>query len=78
MSPCLHGFDANVESALDDFKFNEALSYIWEVIRMTNKYVEESAPWNLAKDETKKDYLANVMYISFQSYYIRLICKYFS
>ena len=62
--------DANVESALDDFKFNEALSYIWEVIRMTNKYVEESAPWNLAKDETKKDYLANVMYISFQSYYI--------
>ena len=62
--------DANVESALDDFKFNEALSYIWEVIRMTNKYVEESAPWNLAKDETKKDYLANVRYISFQSYYI--------
>ena len=62
--------DANVESALDDFKFTEALSYIWEVIRMTNKYVEESAPWNLAKDETKKDYLANVMYISFQSYYI--------
>ena len=62
--------DANVESALDDFKFNEALSCIWEVIRMTNKYVEESAPWNLAKDETKKDYLANVMYISFQSYYI--------
>lgn len=62
--------DANVESALDDFKFNEALSYIWEVIRMTNKYVEESAPWNLAKDETRKDYLANVMYISFQSYYI--------
>lgn len=62
--------DANVESALDDFKFNEALSYIWEIIRMTNKYVEESAPWNLAKDETKKDYLANVMYISFQSYYI--------
>lgn len=62
--------DANVESALDDFKFNEALSYVWEIIRMTNKYVEESAPWNLAKDETKKDYLANVMYISFQSYYI--------
>lgn len=62
--------DANVESALDDFKFNEALSYIWEVIRMTNKYVEESAPWNLAKDKAKKDYLANVMYMAFQSYYI--------
>ena len=46
--------DANVESALDDFKFNEALSYIWEIIRMTNKYVEESAPWNLAKDEKHK------------------------
>ena len=62
--------DANVEFALDDFKFNEALACIWEVIRMTNKYVEESAPWALAKDESKRDHLANVMYISFQTYYI--------
>lgn len=62
--------DANVESSLDSYKFNEALAYIWEVIRMINKYVEESAPWNLVKDETKKDHLANVMYISFQTYYI--------
>ena len=62
--------DANVEFALDSYKFHEALSCIWEVIRMTNKYVEESAPWNLAKDETKKEHLANVMYISFQVYYI--------
>ena len=62
--------DANVESALDSYKFHEALSHIWEVIRMTNKYVEDSAPWNLAKDESKKEHLANVMYISFQVYYI--------
>ena len=62
--------DANVESALDSFKFQEALFNIWEVIRMVNKYVEESAPWNLAKDESKRDHLANVMYISFQAYYI--------
>lgn len=60
----------NIELALDDFKFHEALCYIWKVVRMTNKYIEDSAPWDLAKFENKKDHLANVMYITFQTYYI--------
>lgn len=61
--------DAHVESALDGFQFHEALSHIWDIIKMTNKYVEESAPWALAKDSAKKDHLANVMYVSFQAFY---------
>lgn len=61
--------DAHVESDLDSFQFHEALTHIWDVIKMINKYVENSAPWNLVKDETKKDYLANVMYVSFQAFY---------
>lgn len=61
--------DGNVESALDNFQFHDALFNILEVVRMINKYVEESAPWTLAKDENKKDNLANVMYFSFQAFY---------
>jgi len=42
--------------------FSEALSVIWALIGRANKYIEEQAPWKLAKDEGKKDELAAVMY----------------
>ena len=61
--------DANVESSLDAFMFNDALIHIWDVIKLTNKYIEESCPWNLAKDQCTKDQLSNVMYFSFQAFY---------
>lgn len=61
--------DGSVEAAVDNFQFHEALFNIWEVIRMINKYVEESAPWSLAKDPAKINNLANVMYVSFQAFY---------
>ncbi len=61
--------DANVESSLDGFQFHEALIHIWDVVRITNKYVEDSAPWNLAKDESTRDHLATVIYLSFQAFY---------
>ena len=54
---------------LDNLSFGEGLKHVWNVISLTNKYVEESAPWNLAKDEDKRKELANVMYIAFQSFY---------
>lgn len=40
----------------EDFNFSGALESIWEVINMANKYVEETKPWNLAK-ENKADEL---------------------
>jgi len=61
--------DANVESSLDTFMFNDALIHIWDVIKLTNKYIEDSCPWNLAKDDCTKDQLANVIYFSFQAFY---------
>ena len=51
-----------VEKEMDDFKFNMALEEIWVAIRRANKYIDEKAPWVLAKDESKKDELDTVMY----------------
>jgi len=42
---------AQVEDKMDNFKINEALSKIWELIRYTNKYIDLSMPWVLAKEE---------------------------
>ncbi|NQU18261.1 MAG: class I tRNA ligase family protein, partial [Candidatus Saganbacteria bacterium] len=51
-----------VDAAMQKLAFSEALSVIWALIGRANKYIEEQAPWKLAKDEGKKDELAAVMY----------------
>ena len=47
---------------MDAFQFSNALSEIWKFIARTNKYIDETMPWALAKDESKKARLAAVMY----------------
>ena len=48
------GAAAKVEAQMDKFAFNMALEEIWIVVRRANKYIDEKAPWILAKDEEKK------------------------
>ena len=50
------------EANLDKLNFSIALSEIWKFVSRTNKYIDETAPWTLAKDESKKARLAEVMY----------------
>ncbi|SDC55963.1 methionyl-tRNA synthetase [Pelagirhabdus alkalitolerans] len=50
-----------VEQAMENMEFSIALSTIWQYISRTNKYIDETAPWILAKDESSKDRLGNVM-----------------
>lgn len=50
------------EELLDKMLFSDALSEIWTLIRRANKYVDETQPWILAKDEEQKAKLANVLY----------------
>lgn len=50
-----------VDGLLKDLKLNEALIKIWQLVSKANKYVDERAPWNLAKSEDKGE-LATVMY----------------
>lgn len=52
-----------VENSLDKMDFNEGLENIWDLISSTNKYIDETSPWILVKDESKIEELANVMYI---------------
>src|SRR5690606_14395053 len=50
-----------VEEAFDKLEFSVALSAIWKCINRTNKYIDETEPWKLAKEENKKDELSSVM-----------------
>ncbi|PWU67844.1 methionine--tRNA ligase [Gracilibacillus dipsosauri] len=51
----------NVEKALDEMEFSVALTSIWKYVSRTNKYIDETEPWVLAKDDNKKARLGNVM-----------------
>ena len=51
-----------VQSLMDEFKSSKALDEIFVLLRRTNKYIDDTMPWALAKDETKKDRLATVLY----------------
>lgn len=51
-----------VEKAIDNLKIPEALEVIWELIGRANKYIDETTPWILAKDEEKKERLGTVLY----------------
>lgn len=42
--------------------FSDALVEIWNLVRRTNKYIDETQPWILCKDEAKKAELANALY----------------
>ena len=48
--------------ALDRFDITGALEEIWQLVRRLNQYVEESAPWQLAKDDARAAELTGVLY----------------
>ncbi len=50
------------DKAIDGYQFSAALTEIWKLISRTNKYIDETMPWALGKDETKKARLAAVLY----------------
>ena len=52
----------NVEKLMDDFELSLAASEIWKLVNGTNKYIEDTAPWSLAKDEAGKGRLGTVLY----------------
>ena len=56
------GAAKKVEDYMDKFSFSQALEEIWIVIRRTNKYIDETMPWVLAKDDSTKDRLDTVLH----------------
>ncbi len=51
-----------VSDKIDEFKVSDALFEIFAIFRRANKYIDETMPWVLAKDESKKDRLSTVLY----------------
>ena len=50
------------EQAIENMEFSVALSSLWQFVSRTNKYIDETAPWVLAKDKDKEKELQSVMY----------------
>ncbi len=51
-----------VDEKMNEFKINEALELIFDVLRKCNKYIDDTTPWILAKDENNLDRLETVIY----------------
>jgi methionyl-tRNA synthetase len=58
---------AAVDRLMDEMAFSKALQAIWEVISAGNKYIDDSAPWTLAKDPAQRERLETVMYCLLES-----------
>lgn len=56
------GLCDKVDSLMDKTELNNVLAEIFKVVSRANKYIDETMPWALAKDETKRARLASVLY----------------
>jgi methionyl-tRNA synthetase len=61
-----------VEHGMEEFAFHQVLSSIWKLVGGTNKYIDETAPWMLARDESKRERLDTVLYNILES--LRFLC----
>ncbi|MEG2892178.1 MAG: methionine--tRNA ligase [Clostridium sp.] len=52
----------NYTSLMDSYRINEAVEAVMKLVSRANKYIDETAPWELAKDEAKLDRLRGVLY----------------
>lgn len=50
------------ETYMDSMKINDAINDVWALIRRSNKYIDETTPWVLAKDDAQKERLQTVLY----------------
>ena len=53
---------SRVEAQMEDLRVADAITEVFALFKRCNKYIDETMPWALAKDETKQDRLATVLY----------------
>ncbi len=58
----IRGAYSKVAAKMEEYKVADALDALWSLFRRANKYIDETTPWILAKDESKKDRLSEVLY----------------
>ena len=56
------GTKARIDKKMEELRVNDAISEVFALFRRCNKYIDETEPWVLAKDEANKDRLSEVMY----------------
>ena len=64
---------ARYAEQMDAFQLHLALEEVFKLIQRANKYIDETAPWVLAKDESKKPRLATVMYNLLEALRVSLV-----
>ena len=62
LAPDFEGVTDRVRDLLDEAELTQALEQIWKLVRRLNQYVEESRPWDLAKQESDAQRLDTVLY----------------
>jgi methionyl-tRNA synthetase len=62
IAAALDGLQSTLPARFDDFDISGALESIWEVVRALNRHVEQTAPWELAKDDARAEELDSVLY----------------
>lgn len=76
LSECAKQTVKEVENLMATFRVSDALNAILDLARRSNKYIDETAPWALAKDASLKDRLAQVLYNLLESIrYIAVLLK---
>ena len=66
----IHDLDSKVEKKMDNLEISDAVTEIFNVLRASNKYIDETMPWALAKDEEKRDRLETVLYNLLESIHV--------
>ena len=70
----LEALGGNVKKQMDQLRIADAIDEIIDCLRSSNKYIDETTPWILAKDETRQDELRTVLYNLIES--IRICAVY--
>jgi len=66
----------NIEKLMSEYRVADAINEVMNLAKRSNKYIDETMPWALAKDEDKKDRLATVLYNLLESIrYIAILLK---
>ena len=58
----INALDKKIEEKMDKLEVSSSIDEIFNVLRASNKYIDETTPWILAKDDSKKDMLETVIY----------------
>ena len=61
VAACVEGYNGLIKN-MDEYRVSDALECVFNMLRRANKYIDETTPWVLAKDEAQKERLGTVLY----------------